>query len=215
MKQKFAAGSGMAGLVLAAGAVAFGAFLTNRHRLRGQDDAALVAKRQPPGDLALVGRSVTIRKPKAELFAYWRDFSNLPKFMENVESIEGADVGGLSTWNIRAPAGRTVSVKTEISSEKQNEHIAWRSIDGSDIETRGEVRFEDAPGDRGTRVRLTMSYDPPGGALGRSIAKLFLREPQVQARHDLKRVKMLMETGEIATSARTKDETRAAQQENG
>ena len=85
----------------------------------------------------------------------------------------------------------------------------------SEIETSGEVRFEDAPGERGTRVSLVMAYDPPAGALGRAVAKLFLREPQVQARHDLKRFKMLMETGEIATSARTRDETRAAKQENG
>ena len=87
--------------------------------------------------------------------------------------------------------------------------------DGTEIETSGKVRFEDAPGERGTRVSLVMAYDPPAGALGRAVAKLFLREPQVQARHDLKRFKMLMETGEIATSARTRDETRAAKQENG
>ncbi len=215
MKQKFATGSGVAGLALATGAVAFGAFLSSRHRHRGFDDGPAFAKRQPPGNLALVGRSVTIRKPKAELFEFWRDFSNLPSFMENVESIEDADANGVSIWKIKAPAGRTVDIKTEVASEKQNEHIAWRSVEGSDIETRGEVRFEDAPGDRGTRVSLTISYDPPAGALGRAIAKLFQREPQVQARHDLKRFKMLMETGEIATSVRTNDETRAAKQENG
>lgn len=215
MKQKFTLGSGAAGLALATGAVAFGAFLSNRHRHRGFDDATAFAKRQPPGDLALVGRSVTIRKPKGDLFKYWRDFSNLPDFMENVVSIEGTDASGVSIWKIKAPARRTVDVKTEIASEKQDKLIAWRSVEGSDIETRGEVRFEDAPGDRGTRVLLTMSYDPPAGALGRTIAAVFQREPQVQARHDLKRFKMLMETGEIATSARTNDETRAAKQENG
>ena len=215
MNQKFNAGAGLAGLALTTGAVAFGAFLTNRHRARGFDDAADFTKRHPPGDHALVGRSVTIRKPRAELFKYWRDFSNLAQFMENVESVEEAGKDGASVWKIKAPAGRTVDVKTEIASEKQDEHIAWHSVEGSDIETSGEVRFEDAPGDRGTRVRLTMSYNPPAGAVGRTIAKMFLREPQVQARHDLKRFKMLMETGEIATSVRTKDETRAAQQENG
>lgn len=215
MKQKFSSAAGLAGLAITTGAVAFGAFLSHRHRSRGNDDAKDFAKRQPPGDFALVGRSVTIRKPRAELFEYWRDFSNLTKFMENVEAIEDVDGGGSLVWKIKAPAGRSVDVKTVISGEKQNEHIAWRSVDGSDIETHGEVRFEDAPGDRGTRVRLILSYDPPAGALGRSIAKLFQREPQVQVRHDLKRFKMLMETGEIATSVRTKDETRAAKQENG
>ena len=205
----------MSSLILATGAVALGAFLSHRHRLRTTDNASSSAKRQPPGDLALVGRSVTIRQARAKLFEYWRDFSNLPKFMENLESIEDAGANDALMWNIKAPAGRTVSVTTEIDSEKQDEHIAWRSVEGSDLEPSGEVRFEDAPGDRGTRVSLTMSYDPPGGALGQLIAKLFQREPQVQTRHDLKRFKMLMETGEIATSVRTNDETRVVKQENG
>ena len=197
MSQNSKIGAGLGGVVLTAGAIAFGAFLSNRHQNRGYDDAANHTKRQPEGDNAQVGRSVTIRKPRAELFAFWSDFSNLPQFMENVEAIEaGAD--GASTWRIKAPAGQTVAVKTEIASKKQNELIAWRSVEDSEIETSGEVRF-----------------DPPAGALGRAVAKLFLREPQVQARHDLKRFKMLMETGEIATSARTRDETRAAKQENG
>ena len=200
MSQNSKIGAGLGGVVLTAGAIAFGAFLSNRHQNRGYDDAANHTKRQPEGDNAQVGRSVTIRKP--------------PQFMENVEAIEaGAD--GASTWRIKAPAGQTVAVKTEIASKKQNELIAWRSVEDSEIETSGEVRFEDAPGERGTRVSLVMAYDPPAGALGRAVAKLFLREPQVQARHDLKRFKMLMETGEIATSARTRDETRAAKQENG
>ena len=215
MKQMFKASAGLAGLVAATGAVAYGAFLSRRHRRRGYDDAANHTRRQPAGEDTQVGRSVTIRKPKGELFDHWRNFSNLPAFMENVAAIDGPDADGISIWRIKAPAGRTVDVKTEIASEKQGEHIAWRSVEGSDIETRGEVRFAEAPGDRGTRVSLIMSYDPPAGALGRTVAKLFLREPQIQARHDLKRFKMLMETGEIATSARTKDQTRAAQQENG
>lgn len=215
MDQRHKAGAGVAGLAVAVGAVAYGAFLSNRHRRRGYDDAAEFTKRQPKEKLALVGRSVTIRKPRAELFAYWRDFSNLPQFMENVETISDADGDGVSVWTIKAPAGQTVDVATEIASESKDKCISWRSVEGSDIETRGEVRFEDAPGERGTRVSLIMSYDPPAGALGRAVAKMFLREPEVQARHDLKRFKMLMETGEIATSVRTRDETRAAQQENG
>lgn len=206
--------AGIAGLAVTLGAVAFGGFLASRHRNRHGDDAPGFARRRPDGDLTQVGRSVTIRKPRDELFAYWRDFSNLAGFMENLEAVEASGSGGVSTWKIKAPAGQTVDVKTEITNETQDERIAWRSVEGSDIETRGEVRFEDAPGDRGTRVSLVMSYDPPAGALGRAVAKLFLREPQVQARHDLKRFKMLMEAGEISTSARTRDETRAAKQEN-
>ena len=206
--------TGIAGLAVTLGAAAFGGFLVSRHRNRNGDDAPEFTRRRPDGELAKVGRSVTIRKPRAELFAYWRDFSNLAGFMENLEAVEpigGKD--GIFVWKIKAPAGRTVDVKTEIATETKDELIAWRSVAGSDIETCGEVRFQDAPGDRGTRVSLTLDYDPPAGAIGRAAAKLFLREPQVQARHDLKRFKMLMETGEIATSARTRDETRAAKQE--
>jgi uncharacterized membrane protein len=204
---------GVAGLAVTVGAIAFGSYLSHRHKRRGDDDAPDYARRKPKGDLAQVGRTVTIRKPRSELFAYWRDFSNLSAFMENLDSVTKAGDGTL-VWTIRAPAGRTVDVKTEIASEKQDEHIAWRSVDGSDIETHGEVRFTDAPGDRGTRVSLTMAYSPPAGAVGQAIAKLYLREPNIQARHDLKRLKMLMETGEISTSARTRAETRRAKQEN-
>ena len=101
-----------------------------------------------------------------------------------------------------------------MADEESGRRIAWRSTERSDIETEGVVTFEDAPGERGTRVSLVIGYKPPAGALGDTFAKLFRRDPQTQARHDLKRLKMLMETGEIATSARRRDQTRAAQQEN-
>ncbi|MGB7418699.1 MAG: SRPBCC family protein [Erythrobacter sp.] len=210
---------GIAGSVAAAGvalgAAAFGVFLSRRHK-GGKDDAPKFTRRSNYGDHTLVGRSVTIRKPAFELYQHWRDFENLPEFMENVERItkEGGPKDR-AVWNIKAPGGSTVELRTEITDEVENERIAWRSIEGSDIETTGEVTFADAPGDRGTRVTLIIEYKAPGGALGRAIAKAFLREPEVQARHDLKRFKMLMETGEIATSARRKSETRdAKQQEN-
>ncbi|MEN3971049.1 SRPBCC family protein [Sphingomicrobium sp. XHP0235] len=204
----------IAGLAVVAGALAVGSSKRRSSR-SGSGDAPRFSRRNGGGDLALVGRSVTIRKGRQEVFAYFRDFKNLPSFMENLDRIENKG-DGHNVWVIRGPAGRTVDVETQISSEKDGEHIAWKSVAGSDIQTSGRVTFEDAPGDRGTRVGLDIAYDPPGGKVGRAFAKLFLREPEIQARHDLKRFKMLMETGEIATSARTKDERRAAkQQENG
>ena len=206
--------AGIAGLLITAGAVAFGGFLSHRHRNRNSDDAAERAKRQLEGDLVVVGRSVTIRKPRSELYAFWRDFSNLPKAMENVERIEPKS-NDRSVWAIKAPAGQTVSVVTEITEDRTDECIGWRSVEGSTIQTEGQVSFTDAPGERGTRVSLTIAYDPPGGVIGSSPARLFLREPGMQARHDLKRFKMLMEAGEIATSARTRDEASQIQLENG
>ena len=206
---------GVAALGAAIGAAAFGAFLSRRHE-GGKDDAREFARRSNHGKHALVGRTVTIHKPAFELYQFWRDFSNLPEFMENVESIaDEGDGKGLKLWTIRAPGENTVELRTQIVGDAKNERIAWASVEGSDIQTHGEVTFTPAPGDRGTRVSLKLEYDPPGGSLGRAFAKAFMREPEMQARHDLKRFKMLMETGEIATSARRKSETRAAkQQEN-
>lgn len=216
MTEKKAAGATALGIGLTVGAMALGSILSAKTRKgRAPDDAPDYTGRHPSGDLDVVGRTVTIRKPRTELFAFWRDFANLQKFMENLEKVEVEDrATGAATWHIKAPLGRTVAVRTRIEREEDDKLIAWRSIDGSDIATEGEVRFEDAPGDRGTRVTLTIGYKPPAGEIGRTVAKLFLREPEIQARHDLKRFKMLMEAGEIATSARTANQTRAARQEN-
>ena len=206
-----------AGVGLALGAAALGAYLTTRKdkekaKGRHSDDAPGFTARRTFGKYDVIGRTVTIRRPRAELFAFWRDFQNLAQVMENVERIQPTGADGRAVWTIKAPAGRTVDVETEIVREVENELIAWRSVEGSDIETEGRVTFVDAPGERGTRVGLIVAYDPPAGEFGRAVAKLLMREPEVQARHDLKRFKMLMETGEIATSARRREETREAEQ---
>jgi uncharacterized membrane protein len=198
--------------MVAAGA---GALLSKRDRRRvPPDDAPGFTGRRGFGAYDVVGRSVTINRPREELYAFWRDFQNLASFMENIVSVKPSGDKGRAVWTIRAPAGRTVEVETEIVREQPGELIAWRSVAGSQIDTEGRVTFKDAPGERGTRVSVRVAYKPPAGELGRLVAKLFQREPEVQARHDLKRFKMLMEAGEIATSARRKDQTRAAKQSN-
>ena len=198
------------GVGLAAAAAAGGVMQRNRRVRQGSPDSAPgYTARRSFGDYDVTGRSVTIRKPRAELFAFWREFSNLSQFMENLERIEPLDEDGHSRWLIRGPMDRTVNVETRIAREVENELIAWRSTEDSEIETEGRVTFHDAPGDRGTRVRLIIAYKPPGGSIGKGIAKLMGAEPHIQARRDLKRFKMLMETGEIATSARRKDDTSA------
>ena len=145
-----------------------------------------------------------INKPRSELYAYFRDFQNLPTFMENLEAVRPQG-GKVSTWVIKAPAGKTVEVETAVVSDKKDEMIAWASTENSAIDTRGRITFKDAPGGRGTYVTLVVAYDPPAGVLGKWAAKLFRREPEVQARVELKRFKMLMETGEIATSANQRE----------
>ncbi|MDX2155862.1 MAG: SRPBCC family protein [Hyphomicrobiaceae bacterium] len=150
-------------------------------------------------DMTVVGRTVTINRPRSEVYTFWRDFSNLPKFMENIEKV--APTGpGRTVWNIRAPLGQTIEVESEVVEDKPNELIAWRSVPGSDITTQGRVSFRDAPGGRGTEVEAEIAYSAPLGEIGRLIALIFRREPAIQSRYELKRLKMLMETGEIATS---------------
>lgn len=216
MKHQQTKGAAMVGLGLSIGGILLGSFLSAKTRKgRSSDDGPGFTARRGFESYDVVGRSVTIGKSREKLFSFWRDFSNLPEFMENLEKIDVDDAKlGTATWHIKAPMGRTVAVQTEIAREQEGELIAWRSVQGSEIDTEGRVTFEDAPGERGTRVGLIIAYKPPAGEIGRAFAKLFLREPEIQARHDLKRFKMLMETGEVATSARTNDQTRAAKQED-
>jgi uncharacterized membrane protein len=153
-------------------------------------------------DYAVTGRTVTIRKPRSEIYAFWRDFNNLPKFMENVRS--ASETGGETRWAIAGPLGQDVNVVTNIVEDREGEVIAWRSTDASEIETQGRVSFRDAPAGRGTEVEATIAYKPPAGEIGRWIAKLFQAEPAIQGRRELKRLKMLLEAGEIATNRNQK-----------
>jgi len=193
----------------ALGLAAIGGAVAARKRRGNSDDAPGRTARTHFGEYDVVGRTVTIARPRDEVFAFWREFQNLPHFMENVVSIQPTEGNGQALWSIRAPGGGTVAVETRFVREVENELIAWRSVEGSEIDTEGRIEFADAPGSRGTRVTAIISYKPPAGAIGKAIAKLFLREPEIQARHDLKRLKMLLETGEITKSARTAAGTRS------
>lgn len=174
---------------------------TSKHK----DDAVAAATAQglaaDNGD-TIVGRAVTINRPRAELYAYFRDFANLPTFMENIERIDVLDQRR-SHWVVKAPAGKTVEWDATVTDEVEGEYLVWKSEPGADIENSGRVEFRDA-GARGTVVTATLIYDPPAGMVGKLIARLFQREPAIQARRDLRRFKQLMETGEIAVSARTR-----------
>ena len=178
------------------------------------DDAPLSASKQQgkkdkdkvsqsTGDV-LVGRTVTINRPRNDLFAFWRDFRNLPSFMENVERVDCIDETR-SHWVVKAPAGKYVEWDALITEERPGEMIAWTSADNADVPHSGRIEFRDAA-ERGTTVTATIQYDPPAGIVGRLVAKFFQREPAIQARRDLRRFKQLMETGEVSTAARTRAE---------
>jgi len=164
-------------------------------------DGDVRASEAPRDEKAVTWGIVTINRPAQELYDFWRDLSNLPQVMENIESIE--TVGDRSTWTVKAPAGRTVSWESVITRDEPGALIEWQSVEGSQIRNSGKVEFRDA-GERGTIVRAIIAYDPPGGMIADFFAKLFQRAPALQAQRDLRRLKQFMETGEISTSARTR-----------
>jgi uncharacterized membrane protein len=146
-----------------------------------------------------VERAVTIDKSPAEMYRFWRNFENLPQFMDHLKSVTVTD-NTHSHWVAKAPAGRSVAWDAEIINEKENELIAWRSLGNADIGNAGSVHFTPAPGGRGTVVKVVLSYDPPAGRVGSLIAKLFGEEPDQQVREDLRHFKEIMEAGEIPTT---------------
>lgn len=153
------------------------------------------------GDV-IVGQAVTINRPTAELFRFFRDFGNFPAFMENVARVEILD-DERSRWAVKAPGGKIVEWTSRIIDLVPDRLIAWASEKGAEVPNRGRIDFR-STGSRGTVVTATIIYDPPAGAIGRLVAKLFQHEPAIQARRDLRRFKQLMETGEVATAARTR-----------
>jgi len=146
-----------------------------------------------------VEQSVTINRSAEELFRFWRNFENLPRFMNHLESVHVTGVNR-SHWVAKAPAGTTVEWDAEVYNEKENELIAWRTLEGADVDSAGSVRFEQGAGGRGTVVRVVLKYDPPGGAVGAAVARLFGENPEQQIDEDLRRFKQLMEAGEVATT---------------
>jgi len=142
-------------------------------------------------------KTVTVNRSPEELFRVWHNFEDLPKFMNHLISVSKV---GENRWHwvAKGPAGTTVEWDAEIVYEKPNELIAWKSLEGADVDNSGSVRFEAAPGGRGTVVRVELEYEPPAGRLGAGVAKMFGQAPEKQVAVDLYRFKQLLETGEIA-----------------
>jgi uncharacterized membrane protein len=144
-----------------------------------------------------VEEAVTVNRPLADVFRFWRNFENLPAFMKHLESVSEREAG-ISHWVARGPSGMRVEWDARIINEIDNKLIGWQSLDGSTIATAGSVNFRESP--RGTEVRVHLQYNPPAGRLGAAVAWLFGEEPTLQVREDLRRFKQLIETGEIPTT---------------
>ncbi len=144
--------------------------------------------------------SIIIDRPAGELYRYWRDLDNLPKFMSQIDSIESSG-NGHSHWVLKPVAGKKISWDAEIINDVNGELIAWRSLPGADIDHAGSVHFEPAPGGRGILVKVTTEYRPPAGKLGAVAAKLFGVAPAQVVKSDLRRFKQLVEAGEISSAA--------------
>jgi uncharacterized membrane protein len=146
-----------------------------------------------------VQKTIAVNCRPADAYALWHDFENLPRFMEHLASVD-VKGEGRSHWVVRAPAGRTVEWDAEVVEDRPGEAIAWRSVEGADVENRGAVRFEAGPGGRGTMVRVDLEYRPLAGVVGSGIAKLFGEEPEQQIQADLRRFKQVLEAGEVPTT---------------
>ncbi len=193
--------SALGGALVLRGATGFCAVynalgLSSNGHERANDDRQVSV---PYGKGVRVEKAVTINAPPEQIYAFWRNFENLPRFMHNLEAVECHD-SRRSHWTAKGPAGMKADWEAEIINEIPNELIAWRSIDGSRVDNAGSVHFEPAFGGRGTIVKVVLRYDPPAGVFGAAVSKFLGEDPAMNVQEDLRRLKMLLETGEIATT---------------
>jgi uncharacterized membrane protein len=147
-----------------------------------------------------IDESLTINKPRAEVYGFWQNLENLPKFMHHLISV--TRTGDNTThWIARAPRDfTTVEWDAETLEQRTNEVIAWRSLPDADIHNTGRVEFADAAGGRGTQLRVRILYQPPAGPLGAAAAGLLNPVLSSMIKQELRRLRSLLETGEIATT---------------
>jgi uncharacterized membrane protein len=167
----------------------------------GTNTTTRVATKAKEKDRVIV-KSITVNRPIAEVYSWWHDFANLPLFMRHLEEVRVIDEKR-SHWRARGPAGTTVEWDAETVQDRPNELIEWRSVEGSPVSHSGTVRFEQARADRGTIVRVEMTYSPPGGPVGVALAKLTGEDPDTQVADDLRHFKQILETGDIVVSEGT------------
>jgi uncharacterized membrane protein len=158
----------------------------------------LLSRRMDPQGRLHLSKSIAINRSPEEVYGFWRNFANLPRFMYHLRSVQVLDERR-SHWVAKAPMGRQVEWDAEITDDS-NGRIAWRSLAGADVDNSGSVWFERGPGARGTIVRVELEYVPPAGVGGALFATLVGEEPEQQIYDDLRRFKQVMETGEVIQS---------------
>lgn len=153
-----------------------------------------------------VEKTVTINKPAEELYRFWRNFENLPRFIKHLKEVKVYD-DKKTHWIAEGLLDRNLEWDAVIVEDRENEVISWASVESAEIQNSGVVQFKPAPGNRGTEVKVVREYNPPGGVIGNAlakplvdIAKLFGEDPKHNLTEDLRHFKMLMEAGEIATT---------------
>lgn len=162
----------------------------------------------PYGEGIRVDKTVTVNKPRFEVYSFWRNLENLPSFMQHLDRVRQTS-DRVSHWVAKAPLGRTVEWDAEIISDEPGERIGWRSLAGADVNNAGSVHFKDAAAHRGTEVKVELQFIPPGGVLGSIVAKIMGEHPEQQVEEDLRRFKMMLETGEVPVTQ--KEQTQAAE----
>jgi uncharacterized membrane protein len=151
------------------------------------------------GEGVKVEKSVTIARSASELYRFWREFENLPQFMQHVQSVSES-ANGVTHWVIKTAKGRELQWDARLIEDKPDKMISWQSLQGADVDNAGSVWFIPAAGGRGTVVKVVMKYSPPGGKPGAMIAKLLGESGTRQIADDVYNFKSLMETGEIPTT---------------
>jgi uncharacterized membrane protein len=166
----------------------------------GVNSRQLNTERGVPGNKGVkVTKSVTVSRPRDEVYRYWRNLENLSRFMEHVESVRELD-NRRSAWVVRGPLGHDVEWTAQIITDREGEMIAWESLPGAEVQNAGSVWFESTP-QGGTEVKVSLQYNPPAGAIGAAVAKLLGESPDVQLETDLAQFKQVIEGGEANAAA--------------
>jgi uncharacterized membrane protein len=170
-------------------------------RATGHDEGSYEVPQSSEG-MARLSAIITVNKPIEEVYAFWKDSRNFPRFMNSLESVQPISER-LSHWKIKAPAGMSVEFDAEIATDTPNELIEWRSVDAAHVENTGSVRFRRAVGNRGTEVQLETEFKPKGGPIGARVSRAMSMVPKTNLMNDLRRFKQIIEVGEVTKSDAT------------